>query len=303
MAGIIDFHSHYIPPDIARHTAFFKINWSDIEKQIATMDQQGIEQAFLFYPATDAHQKMGGWANVCEIYNHEIALIVKKYPDRFIGAGIVPVDSSQEILREAKRVQELGLKIFSLASSYDERYLDDEMFFPLYAFCASEKIPIHVHPQIIRPIGEERVNDPLLSPVFEYMFDVSMSIGKMMMSGVFKNFPDTKFIFAHYGGVVPFLKERFDNTYQMLRARNFVKDLESLPSHYLKNLYFDTSGSQSFGALSCALESVDSRHILFGSDYPANQRLADSIAMITQSGLSASEQQRILSRNALELIS
>lgn len=302
MAGIIDFHSHYIPPEVACHTAFFKTNWSDVDKQISTMDQYGIEKALLFYPSTDAYLSMGGWANVCKIYNQEIANIVKKHSDRFIGAGILPFDKPDEIILEANRAKDLGLRIFSLASSYEGIYLDDERFFSLYDFCAHKKMPIHVHPQIICPIGEERVKDPLLSPVLEYMFDVSMCIGKMMMNNIFKNFSDTKFIFAHYGGVIPFLKERFDNTYQMLRGRNFVKDLGSLPSAYFKNLYFDTSGSQSSGALLCALESVDSQHILFGSDYPANQRLGDSIDMIRQSNLSSIDQERILSLNALDLI-
>ena len=41
----------------------------------------------------------------------------------------------------------------------------------------------------MNPIGIERVHDPLLSPVLEYVFDVSMCIGKMMMSGVFDQAP------------------------------------------------------------------------------------------------------------------
>ena len=38
---------------------------------------------------------------------------------------------------------------------------------------AEEKnIPIFVHSQIVNPIGFERVKDPLLTPVVEYVFDV-----------------------------------------------------------------------------------------------------------------------------------
>ncbi|MCX5682049.1 MAG: hypothetical protein NT079_07300 [Candidatus Omnitrophica bacterium] len=88
MAGIIDFHTHYIPPEIAQHTAFFKINWSDIDKLLKSMDSQGIEKAFLFYPSTDAYLNMGGWDNVCRIYNEKISDVVSHHPDRFVGAGI-----------------------------------------------------------------------------------------------------------------------------------------------------------------------------------------------------------------------
>ncbi|MDP8265686.1 MAG: amidohydrolase family protein [Candidatus Aceula meridiana] len=302
MTGIIDFHSHYIPPEVAQNTAFFKVNWSDIDKQLHAMDTQGIEKALLFYPAADAHLKMGGWANVCRIYNEKIASVANKHRDRFIGAGIIPVDTPSKILDEAKRIQTLGLKIFSMASSYEGKFLDDEMFYPLYEFAQAQNFPIHVHPQIIHPIGETQVKDPLLSPVLEYIFDVSMCVGKMMMEGVFDKFKKTNFIFAHYGGILPFVKERFDNTYKMLRTRNFVKDLGKNPGEYFKNLYFETSGSKSAGSLVCALEITDAKHILFGSDYPANQNVAASIDTIKNSSLSAQEKQAILGQNALRLI-
>lgn len=302
MAGIIDFHAHYIPPEIAQHTAFFKVNWSDIDKLLRSMDAQHIEKAFLFYPSTDAHLNLGGWDEVSRIYNEKIADIVSLHSDRFVGAGIISVDSPATFPQQVQKIKSLGLKILSLSSSYDGRYLDDTIFFPVYEFAAKEKIPIHIHPQIIKPIGEERVKDPLLTPVLEYMFDVSMCIGKMMMSGVFNKFADVDFVFAHYGGVIPFVKERFDNTYQMLRGRDFVKDIGRKPSAFFANLYFDTSGSQSAAALSCALEVVDSSHILFGSDYPANQNISASIDVIKKSRLSLGDQEAILSRNARKFL-
>ena len=302
MAGIIDFHSHFIPPEIAQHTAFFKVNWSDIDKQLQSMDALGIEKAFLFYPSTDAHRTLGGWTPVCKVYNRAIAKVTQAHPDRFIGAGILPVDDPSEILPCLKEIIALGLRVISLASSYEGRYLDDEMFFPVFEFAAANKVPIHVHPQIIHPIGEERVQDPLLTPVLEYVFDISIGIGKMMMAGTFEKFKDVDFIFAHYGGVLPFVKERFDNTYQMLRGRNFVKDLGKLPSAVFANLYFDTSGSQSAAALACALEVVNPQRILFGSDYPANLKIASSIEVIRRSPLSAEAQTAILSKNAFKFI-
>jgi predicted TIM-barrel fold metal-dependent hydrolase len=286
-----------MPPDVAQHTAFFKMGWSDIDRQLSIMDQCGIEQALLLYPSTDAHLNMGGWSKVCRVYNQAISNVVQEHPDRFVGAGILPIDTQQAIVEELKRVKDSGLKFLSLASSYEGRYLDDEMFVPVLEFSRKENIPIHVHPQIINPIGAERLRDPLLSPVLEYVFDVSVCVGKMMMSGTFQRFSDVRFIFAHYGGVLPFVKERFDNTYQMLRKRNFVKDLGQLPGEYFKNIYVDTSGSKSPASLLCALELVDASHILFGSDFPANQNLMDSIAVIKDASLLPGQRAAILGEN------
>ncbi len=298
---IIDAHSHYIPPIVAQNTMFFKIGWSDIDRQLKTMDEHGIEKSVLLYPTSDAHLNMGGWENLSKIYNQEIAAVVKAHPSRFSGGGILTVDDKNSIIQSLKEFQDLNLKVISLASSYDGRYLDDEIFFPVYAFASREKIPIHVHSQILNPIGEDRVKDPLLSPVLEYVFDVSIVIGKLMMSGVFLKFSDVKFIFAHYGGVLPLVKERFDNTYLMLRKREFVKDLTKIPSEYFKNLYFDTSGSRSLASLLCALEVVDSSHILWGSDYPANQNIKASIDAINESDLTEKEKFGIYNNNLLNL--
>jgi predicted TIM-barrel fold metal-dependent hydrolase len=299
MAQIIDAHSHYMPPEVAKHTAFFKVHWSDVDRQLEVMDKLGIDKSLLFYPTSDAHLNMGGWTNVCRSYNSGISEVVKKYPKRFIGAGILPVDNDENVLAELKRFGELDIRIISLASSYDGKYLDDEKFFPVFDYAQKHQIPIHVHPQILNPIGEERVKDPLLSPVLEYVFDVSMCIGKMMMEGVFSKYKDVNFIFAHYGGVLPFVRERFDNTYRMLRKRDYVKDIGKLPGEYLRNLYLDTSGSKSAGSLQCALEVVDASHILFGSDFPANQSIPDSISVIQNSSLDDEQKSAILGNNTL----
>ena len=294
----IDAHSHYMPPEVAQNTAFFKQFWSDADRHVQLMDEYCIDRSVLLYPTSDAHLNMGGWLNVCKSYNQGIADLVKKHPNRFIGAGIVPVDNSSKIGAELRRIEDLGLKVISLASSYEGKYLDDEIFTEVYEFASAKKMPIHVHPQIMNPIGEERIKDPLLSPVLEYVFDVSMCIGKMMMNGVFLRHSEVNFVFAHFGGVLPIVRERFDSTYTMLRKRNFVKDLGKNPSAYFKNLYFDMSGTRSPAALQGALEMTDIQHVLWGSDYPANANFKDSLGVISQTILSASQRNYILGKNS-----
>ncbi len=300
---IIDAHSHCIPLAVAQNTTFFKQFWSDADTQLKVMDAHGIEKSVLLYPTSDAHLKMGGWTHVCQMYNADLAKIVAKAPDRFVGAGILPFDDASALTEELKKISDYGFKVVSLASSYDGRYIDDERFFALYEVAQRNRWVIHVHPQIMNPIGEDRVRDPLLSPVLEYVFDVSMAIGKLMMSGVFLKYPDVKFIFAHYGGVLPIIKERFDNTYLMLRKREYVKDLQKLPSEYFKKLFFDTSGSKSLASLMCALELVSPAQLLWGSDYPANQSISEAIAVVNNAELSTENKNLILRDNLLSLLS
>jgi len=302
MSYIIDAHSHYLPIEVAEKTAFFKQGWSDIDRHLLIMDQCHIDKALLVYPTSDAHIQMGGWENLCQIYNQKLSEVIKKNTGRFIGAGILPIDEPHQFRNELIRIRDLGLRVISLASSYDGQYLDSEVFYPIYDFAQRNKMPIHIHPQIMNPIGEDRVRDALLTPVLEYVFDISVCIGKMMMGGAFLKFPEVKFIFAHFGGVLPLVKERFDSTYRMLRKREFVKDIYMLPSEYFKNLYFDTSGTKSMASLMCALEVVVSSSIFLGSDFPANPNIVEAVSMVKNSALSEKQKIDILQSNVLKLL-
>ena len=261
---IIDAHSHYLPEEIIKTASFYHPGWMDIEGQLKSMEEFGIDKAVLNYPTTDAHIKLSDEEKACRIYNDGLSKIVRKYPHKFIGLGILPVKDKEKMLYEFKRCRkELGLRGISLAASYDGIYLDDKRFYPLYEEAQGEKIPLFVHTQTINPIGFERVNDPLLTPVIEYVFDMSMCVSKMMMAGIFGTFPGLTFVFAHFGGVLPFLKDRFDTVYTMLRLRNIVKDLGKAPSEILKNIYCDTSAAKSKTILKMGLDMFGPEH-LFG---------------------------------------
>ena len=295
---MIDAHAHWLPREIIEKAHFFSPAWGDMEKQLSLMDKFHIERALLLYPTSDAYKQMGGSAEVARVYNNSIAEVVKRYPGRFIGAAILPVDEPKAMVREFERAtKELGVKAISLATSFEGVYLDDDRLHPLYERAEASNTPLFVHPQTINPIGFERVKDPLLTPVIEFVFDTTICIGKLMTTGILRRFPDLKFVFAHFGGVTPFIKERFDTVYKMLRGRNIVKDLFALPSDYLKQIYVDTSGATSRSTLMSTLEMVGVEHTLWGSDYPSNPEVSASIDAIEKLDIPAEDKKKILGAN------
>ncbi len=295
---MFDAHAHWLPREIIDNAHFFSPAWGDIERQLAVMDKFHIEKALILYPTSDAYQQMGGQQEVARIYNNSIAELVKRYPERFIGAAILPIDAPKAMVKEFERAtEELGFKAISLATSFEGVYLDDDRFHPLYEKTEASNTPLFVHPQTINPIGFERVKDPLLTPVIEFVFDTTICIGKLMTAGTLRRFPNLKFVFAHFGGVMPFIKERFDTVYKMLRGRNIVKDLFALPSEYLRQIYVDTSGATSRSTLMSTLEMVGAEHTLWGSDYPSNPDVSASIAAIEKLDIPAEEKKRILGGN------
>src|SRR3990167_2097267 len=265
---IIDAHSHYLPEEIVKVASFYNPNWTDIEAQLKGMEESGVEKAILHYPTTDAHIKLSDEEKAAKLYNDGLSKVIRNYPHKFIGLGVLPVQDKERMLYELKRCRkDLGLRGISLAASYNGIYLDDKRFYPLYEEAQGENIPIFVHTQTINPIGFERVNDPLLTPVVEY-------------------------VFAHFGGVLPFLKDRFDTVYTMLRMRNIVKDLGQAPSAIFKNIYCDTSAVKSKNILKMALDTFGAEHLLWGSDFPANKDVQGSIKAIRE--LDAPDEQKEL---------
>ena len=298
---IIDAHSHWLPEGIINQAHFYHKGWGDIEAQLKMMDEAGIDKAVLSYPTSDAHLKIGSISEVVRIFNDHVGKIIKIYPDRFIGAAILPIDHQPDMLKEIKRAtEELGFKALSLATSYAGVYLDDVRFLEVYKIAQSRNLPIFVHSQIVKPIGSERVEDPLLTPVIEYVFDTTMCIGKLLMSDILRDY-EVKFIFGYFGGVIPFLANRFDAPYQMLRGINFVKDLKAKPTEYLKNIYVDTSGDTAKANFQSALELLGPKHILWGSDWPAKKDIASGIQAVRDLAVSDADKNSILGGNLKQL--
>jgi len=294
---LVDAHSHWLPEEIIVNAHFYHKGWGDIESHLKVMDEAGIDCAILSYPTSNAHLKLGNFSEVARIFNDNVGRIIKKSPKRFIGAAVIPVDNESNMLKEANRaIEELGFKAISLATSYDSLYLDQEKFHCIYRFAEKNNIPIFVHPQIVNPIGFERVQDPLLTPVIEYVFDTTISIGKLLTAGILRDYR-VKFIFASFGGVIPFLAKRFDATYKMLREVNFVEDLKGNPTDFLKNIYVDTAGDTTGANFKAALELLGPKHILWGSDYPAKKGPVESIRAVKNLKISEKDKEDILGKN------
>lgn len=282
---ICDAHIHFIPQELSEHTTFYKGVWANKDKLYEFLDNSNIDKAFLVYPSTDAHLKLGSFKRVSEIYNRELEKVLKEN-SKIIAACLVDVENLNNISLELAELKNKGFRAINLASSYNGQFIIDKLF-PLFEAAQEQDLPIFVHSQTINPIGYSRVKDPLLTPVLEYSLDTSIFLGLLMMQGVLDRFK-VKFILASLGGVVPFLKDRFDRVYTMLRKRKLVKDLGKLPSQILKEVYVDTSGA-SFGNIKLALDLFGQDHILWGSDYPVNVDLESNLKILDEFGVQVKE--------------
>ncbi len=150
------------------------------------------------------------------------------------------------------------------------------------------------------PANAEPFGEYVLGPLVGFPFDTTLAVARMCFDGVFKDFPDIRWIVAHLGGAVPYLMERLDNGF-----RDFAEcraKIDELPSTYLERLTYDTV-SFSPHALRMVRDLVGADHLAMGSDYPhLLGRIERAVPSIEELPISAGEKERILAGTARSIL-
>ncbi|MEM7533065.1 MAG: amidohydrolase family protein [Chloroflexota bacterium] len=237
------------------------------EQMIADMDRTGVTMSAI----TSAPPTLSYWAEpdaareLASRLNESIAERVQQHPDRFLGLAAVPFQDIDASIVEAKRaVNELGLHGFQIGSNVGGKNLDHPDFFPFFETVAELDVPLFVHPYI--PAGVERMQDYYLHNLIGMVGETGLAIATFIYGGVLERLPSLKVIFAHAGGVFPYIVGRMDHGYKV-RTEECTKAIPNPPSHYMQQIYFDC---MSFNprALRYLVDMVGADHVLVGSDYP-----------------------------------
>ena len=208
----------------------------------------------------------------CLIYNECVKEFLKKYPDRFTAMAAVPI---QEPVRAAKvlehAVTRLGFSGAYIATNVNHRYYDSHEFDPFWAKAQDLDVLVFMHPD--NPAGTELMGSFGIRLVCGNPADTTLSLGLLIYSGVFDRFPRLKICACHGGGFFPYHVNRFDREFvtgqQAIRraGRANRPQCASLPSAYLKNLYFD-SLVYDVETLDFLRRKVGAEHLMLGTDFP-----------------------------------
>ncbi len=225
--------------------------------------------------------------------NDELAELVVKYPDRFFGAAAcLPMNDMDAALKEFERaVTQLRLNGCQIYSRINGEPLDTPKFKPLYEMAARYNLPIWIH-----PATSDKLDNDI--GIFSWPFETSSAMYKLVMSGVFHELPDLKFIVHHAGAMVPFFGERIKWVLSLIPNR-----FPNLPEKF-KNFYVDTAVYGNTPALMCSYAYYGADHMLFGTDAPLGPRwgmVEDTIASIERMDIAAEDKQKILKNNAINL--
>ncbi len=273
---------------------------TDVAKRIEDMDRVGIDTEVVSLSTPNvffADEK--GQPEVAKLMNDAYAELIAKYPKRFKGFASIPMDAPDAALNELHRaINTLKLNGVILLSNIRGANLTDTRYRPFFQEANRMKLTIFLHPML--PVASEPFKEYVLGPIIGFPFDTTLAVARMCYAGMFKDFPDIKWIIGHAGGAIPFLMERLDSGY-----RDFAETkekLDQLPSFYFRKLYYDCVTFNPYN-LHMLRDEMGTDHMLMGSDYPhLLGSIEKSVSSIEALAIPQVEKARILGGNALAIL-
>ena len=235
---------------------------------------------------------------LARIANDEMAELVFKYPNKFLGAvAALPLLDMDAALEEADRaITKLGFKGVLVTATLFGDYLDDPKYRPLYERMVKYDLPIWIHPCHSPGPGDEP--NPLEKPpygLYGWPMATSINMLHLVTAGIFDDFPDIKFITHHCGGVVPLLEGRtkwlFSTTFEVGHPYHKRR-------HHLRNFYCDTATMGTTSALMCGYDFFGADHMLFGTD----GMTLETVKSVERMAIPDEEKDKIFFQNAIDLL-
>lgn len=275
---IIDTQTHYVPP--AARRLLEDVRWCgakpsglpanldddhpllSLDTRLHEMDRHGIDVSVLSFAPVGMAPDAALDRDLARAANDGLVAACEAYPSRFVAIARLPLVDSGDAVKEACHVVRApcirGLSLLAEAVRYRPDQLDLE---PLWLLAAERRLAVVLHP----PAGVADISDAFadygLNSALHAMVGSTLTLARLIYSGVLDRHPLLDIIATHFGGVAPFLAERFDS-----RGKGAAQPF----TYYLRNrLYLDNCGFPAEAALKCAITAAGADRIVLGSDWPS----------------------------------
>jgi aminocarboxymuconate-semialdehyde decarboxylase len=245
-------------------------------------------------------------AELARLANDEMAELVRKHPDRFVGfACALPLNDVEASLRELDHafgdLGALGAQVFTNVLGVP---LDHPRFDPIFARLESLDRAIWLHPTrnaTWRDYPTETESNYGLWWSIGWPYETAAALSRLVYSGTMERHPNLKVIAHHGAGMIPHFSAR------LAMGPGFRQTSDSLPRpplEYFKRFYADTALFGAQHAVRCVLDFFGPDHVLFGTDMPLGPPAAveATIADIEGCRLSALERSAVYGGNAATLL-
>jgi predicted TIM-barrel fold metal-dependent hydrolase len=309
VARIIALEEHFWTPAlIALRRTVDQVNPKSVERlgdlgalRLREMDAGGIDMQVLSEAEPGAQNLAPDQAvSLARASNDLLADTVKRHPDRFAGFATLPTPDPAAAAKELERtVRELSFRGAMVHGSTRGHFLDERQFWPIFESAAALDVPIYLHPCTPQPaVFDTYYKDyPQLGrAALGFGIEMAVQAARLIVSGVFDEFPKLQIILGHLGEALPFLLWRANDTLSRRSKLN-----RSFREYFVDHFHITTSGNFSQPALQCALAELGIGRILFAVDWPF-QPNGEAVDFIKDAKLAPDDREQIFGRNARRLL-
>ncbi|WP_211746176.1 amidohydrolase family protein [Paenibacillus sp. Marseille-Q4541] len=275
--------------------------------RIANMDANKIDIQCLSYSAPGAQILPPAEAiSFAREANDYLADSIKAHPDRFVGFAMLPTSAPEQAAIELERaVQQLNFKGFMINGRTDDLFLDHVKFRPILEAASALDVPLFLHPSLIsKGIQESYYGgfDPVLSTRFAtagfgWHAETGIHAMRMILGGIFDEYPNLQIILGHWGEMIPPFLERLD-----LTMSGAAKHLQRSVSEYFTNhMYVTPSGMWSLPQLKMNMDIMGADRIMYSVDYPFIKN-EEARAFLENAPISDLDKEKIAYSNAKQLL-
>jgi aminocarboxymuconate-semialdehyde decarboxylase len=251
---------------------------------------------------------------LAKMANDEMAELVSKYPDRFVGAvACLPMNDVETALKEADRaIRDLSFRGVEIFTDINGKPVDAPEFLPLFEKMERDNLPVLLHPRrenFRADYSGENLSKYLVYTNFGWPYETSVAMARIAFSGIFDKYPNLKVLTHHAGGMVPFFAKRIQLSHDFNHMRmgyRYDPPLKKAPLDYYRMFYCDTAIQGNPPALMCAFDFFGGDRMLFATDMPYDNQLGEratreTIQAVEAMGIPTGEKKKIFEDNARRL--
>ena len=242
------------------------------------------------------------WANpkdcaeLSRFLNDHIAELVQQYPKHYIGLGTIPMQDTEEAIKELERIKSLGLVGIQIGSNINDKNLSEDEFFPIFEACSRLGLAVMIHPW--QMMGFDSMKKYWLPWLVGMPAETSRAACSMIFGGVLERLPKLRVCFSHAGGSFLPTLGRIEHGFNC-RPDLVAIDNQVNPREYVGKFWVD-SITHDIDALKYILNMQGSKRVCLGSDYPFPLGDLEIGKFIEESDLSKTQIEDIFCNSTLE---
>ena len=273
------------------------------EERLKRLDEAGIDVAILSSSPGIEELPEKEAIYFAKKSNDVVAALTKKYPGRFLGSATLPTKYVDASIKELERcIKELGFVFWNTHSNYRDEHLYDEKYLPLLAKAEELNCPFYIHPSFSDDPDLKGYGFNYPGAGLGFGQDTMRTSLRLILNGIFDMFPRLRMILGHLGEYYPFVLDRMDNRFAVVKEPEYNKLKHSIKYYFEnRNVMLTTSGNMSPDALRCTLNVIGADGILFATDYPY-EPYHDIIDFLNLQDLTDEEREKLYYKNAEKYI-